>query len=168
MHIDRGALMERVRRIAGELGVKVVDVRVATHHVEYDLIAKDRKTVEGILHRIGKIRGLRFLDEEELDPSIWAKQLFNEERFWEFHELLEDVWRKAPEPKKSVLNGLILVAAAFVHLQRGDKESFFRVLGRALGRLQGFRGEVLGIRVEDVRRNVEEILGDGRPKVFKI
>ncbi len=167
--VDRGSLIRDARRAAGELGVRVVDVRVATHHVEYDLMAESRDRIEALLPKLGNIKEARFLDEETgWNPYIMAKQLFNQERFWEFHELLEDVWRRASGREKQALNGLILVAAAFVHLQRGDEESFFRVLGRALDRLRGFGGEVLGIKVGEVRERVKEILREGRPKVFKI
>ena len=47
-------------------------------------------------------------------------KLFNAGDFFEAHEVLEDVWRAAPLPEKRFLQGLIQIAVAFVHYQRGN------------------------------------------------
>jgi uncharacterized protein len=41
--------------------------------------------------------------------------LFNTQKFFEAHEALEAVWLKAEGERKTLLHGLIQVAAAFHH-----------------------------------------------------
>ena len=48
--------------------------------------------------------------------------LFNEERFWESHEVLESIWRVSEGSEKEALHSLILIAAAFVHFQKGEMD----------------------------------------------
>ncbi len=58
--------------------------------------------------------------------------LFDAGAFWEAHEVLEGLWRVDGDP---VWQGLIQIAAAGVHLQRGRPDPAARVLDRALGHL---------------------------------
>ena len=41
---------------------------------------------------------------------------FNNERFWECHEAFEGAWKQCTGDEKELIQGLILVAAALVHL----------------------------------------------------
>ncbi len=54
-------------------------------------------------------------------------KLFNEKKFFEAHEVLEDEWHKEKR-KNDYYKGLIQLAAAFVHIQkkqfRGARELF--------------------------------------------
>jgi len=56
--------------------------------------------------------------------------LFNEEKFFDAHEVLEDVWRAAPEPEKRFLQGLIQVAVALHHHSRGNVVGCLSLLTR--------------------------------------
>ena len=42
---------------------------------------------------------------------------FNGERFFEAHEVLEDLWHEYREADRIFIQGLIQIAAAFYHLQ---------------------------------------------------
>ena len=165
---DRDKLLRRAKSIAESMGVRLIDIRVASKHIEYDLFADNRERAELFASKIGDPMEIRGLDEKCRDSILQARELFNSERFWEFHELLEELWSKTSGREKKLLNGLILVAAAFVHLQRGDRDSFFRVLERSLGKLGKTEENIVGIPIKDVRKNVEEILRDGKPRIFKI
>ena len=61
--------------------------------------------------------------------------LFNEERFWEVHEVVEGEWKKAEGEEKEILQGIILYAAAYVHHQKNEKETALRMLRRAVEKL---------------------------------
>jgi uncharacterized protein len=65
------------------------------------------------------------------DSYALGIELFNEHRFFEAHEVLEDVWRDAPEPERKFLQGLIQVAVAMVHHSRGNSIGCRSVLERA-------------------------------------
>jgi uncharacterized protein len=58
-------------------------------------------------------------------------RLFEEHSFFEAHEVLEDVWRAAPEPERKFLQGLIQVAVALHHHSRGNLVGCRSLLERA-------------------------------------
>jgi hypothetical protein len=93
--------------------------------------------------------------------------LFNEERFWEAHEVLEEIWHPAKGVERDVIQGLILTAAALVHYQKNEKAVCVSILGRAmekLGALDNFKG--LGIK--RLRASIEQIQKDNTPKLLRI
>ena len=63
-------------------------------------------------------------------------RLFNEQRYWECHETLEQIWRKERDPvEKAVLQGVILAASALVHAQKSENEVCLGMIPRALEKL---------------------------------
>ncbi len=46
-------------------------------------------------------------------------RLFNRGKFFEAHEILESLWKETAGPERDFLKGLIQIAAAFVHIQKG-------------------------------------------------
>lgn len=62
-------------------------------------------------------------------------ELFNDERFFEAHEVLEDVWRVAPQHQKKFLQGLVQLAVAFHHYSTGNLIGSRSVMARALRNL---------------------------------
>ena len=46
-------------------------------------------------------------------------ELFNAHHFWHAHEKWEELWLKAAGEEKTFLQGLIQLAAAYHHVQRG-------------------------------------------------
>jgi len=65
--------------------------------------------------------------------------LFNGGRFFDAHEVLEDVWREAPwhSPLRRHLQGLVQVAVAFHHQSTGNYVGALSVLKRGLRNLEG-------------------------------
>ena len=64
--------------------------------------------------------------------------LLNRGEFYDAHEVLEDVWRAAPEPERRFLQGLIQVAVAFHHHSRGNRIGFRSLLERAIRNLSSY------------------------------
>lgn len=62
-------------------------------------------------------------------------ELFNAEEFWEAHEALEELWQADHDPFKQ---GLILFAAAYVHVQRNNPSGCRKCLERVLHYLTPF------------------------------
>ena len=62
--------------------------------------------------------------------------LFNEGKFFDAHEVLEDVWRAAHEEKK-IWQGLVQVAVALHHHSTGNYVGMRSVLLRAMKNLAG-------------------------------
>jgi RimJ/RimL family protein N-acetyltransferase/predicted metal-dependent hydrolase len=73
---------------------------------------------------------------------------FHSGAFFEAHEHWESVWLIAEEPEKTFLQGLIQVAAAFHHFQRGNCAGTISLLRSALRRLDGYAPAFAGIAVE--------------------
>jgi predicted metal-dependent hydrolase len=78
-------------------------------------------------------------------------RLFNAQKFFEAHEALEAVWLTEQGDEKLFLHGLIQVAAAFHHYQRGNWQGFGRVLARGARKLAKFTKLRDGIDVLDLR-----------------
>lgn len=100
-----------------------------------------------------------------------AAQLFNQERFWEVHEAIETLWRaEPPGPRKELLQGVILVAAAFVHKQKNREEVGLKVLGRALQKLKSAKdqGKIGPIDTQTLIARVEAMLRKGIMEPFRI
>lgn len=68
--------------------------------------------------------------------------LFNTQKFFEAHEVLEAVWLKAEGERKALLHGLIQVAAAFHHHRRCNPDGFRSLLEKGCKKLERFGAEV--------------------------
>jgi len=64
--------------------------------------------------------------------------LFNAQKFWHAHEAWERDWLGATDPHKQFLQGLIQLAAAYHHVQRGTFRGGVRLFDAALRRLSNF------------------------------
>lgn len=58
-------------------------------------------------------------------------RLFNQEKFFEAHEVLEDLWRREKGPARIFHQALIQTAAALVHIQKHNPEGARRLLAEA-------------------------------------
>src|ERR1700741_4617026 len=90
------------------------------------------------------------------DPYREGIALFNQHSFFEAHEVLEDVWRDAPEPERKFLQGLIQVAVALVHYSRGNQLGCRSVLQRARRNLSAYPAEHGGLNLSSLRDSLEQ------------
>lgn len=85
--------------------------------------------------------------------------LFNEGRFFDAHEVLEDVWRGASHPEKRIWQGLVQVAVAFHHYSTGNRVGMRSVLVRAMKNLgehpRNFHGIHLAQLLQSLRQWLE-------------
>lgn len=129
---DRRFLMSQLR----SLGVRLVNVRVASNHIEVDAYAENASDLVNTVSRfLGGVIEVVNLDAgvDFSDPFGAYVSLFNCERFWEAHEVLEEVWRVSRDLDTQ---GLIVAAAAFVKLQEDMPGSFLRLAQRALSMIK--------------------------------
>jgi predicted metal-dependent hydrolase len=63
---------------------------------------------------------------------------FNSRKFWEAHEAWETLWLSAESDLEQFLQGLIQVAAAYHHVQRGTYRGAPRLFAAGLKRLDAF------------------------------
>lgn len=67
------------------------------------------------------------------EAFAWGIDLFNRGFYWEAHEAWEPLWRAAhaDDPRRLLLKGLILLAAAGVKMREGKRAGMTRHAGRA-------------------------------------
>jgi len=164
---------ETVKPFHGDVG----NVRVSSYAIELDLLLDSKSKLQDAVHalegKLGPLLTLRELDM--LGPQLEADEvvrqgieLFNSERYWESHEALEYAWRKAPGSEKEVLQGVILVAAALVHLQRDEDKIALSIIERAYSKLAEKDPEYVGIDIENLRNELSRMLSACNPWFVKI
>lgn len=98
---------------------------------------------------------------EEHDPRTVEEslrlgaELWDQQRFFEAHECLENVWHAAPRGDRDLWQGVIQVAVAEVHRQRGNPSGALTLYRRAAERLRGYPDEHRGIDVTAALRHCE-------------
>ena len=171
---DVKMLQAKIRELLGSAD-KIGNLRISTSTIEFDLFAEqtDLNRSKSLLEaKISKVVTLRFIEsrgstrgkEETLREGI---DLFNQERFWEAHEVLEEIWHPATGVERDIIQGLILTAAALVHYQKNEKAVCISILGRArekLGTLDNFKG----LDIKRLRAGIEQILKDNTPKLLQL
>jgi uncharacterized protein len=82
--------------------------------------------------------------------------LFNARKFFEAHEVWEDLWLLEPEPEKTFLQGLIQLAAAYHHHSRENPRGAQSLLAAALAKLRRFPDNHRGIALAELRGESEQ------------
>jgi len=171
---DVKMLQVKIRELLGSAD-KIGNLRISTSAIEFDLFADqaDLNRSKSLLEaKVSKVVTLRSIDtrvstkgeEETLREGI---DLFNQERFWEAHEVLEEIWHPATGVERDIIQGLILTAAALVHYQKNENAVCVSILGRArekLGTLDDFNG----LDIKRLKAGIEQILSDNMPALLRI
>ena len=99
------------------------------------------------------------------DSPLFAKGLeeFRAGRFFEAHEEWEVLWKDSTGDDRVFLQGLIQLAAARVHLGRGNAAPAARLLALAKAKLDGFGDEEGGMNLGLLRKEMEAPAGFPRP-----
>jgi hypothetical protein len=110
-----------------------------------------KKSLEELdLHTITQI----VLSPQEQERLAEGVVLFNARKFWEAHEVWEEIWQSHPEDGRFFIQGLIQLAAAYHQLHRRIHRGFAIHLARAQERLVLFPDTFLGIDVKALREAV--------------
>ena len=91
------------------------------------------------------------------DPIADGIRLFNEEYFFEAHEVLEDAWRVERGEPRLFLQGLIQVCAGYHHFQNGNFVGAITLLERGADKMRRYPPRYLGI---DAAALIAHIDGD--------
>lgn len=82
-------------------------------------------------------------DDLDLPPAEaldLAQRLIDEGSPFRAHEVLEAVWKAAPEPERELWRGLAQVAVGLTHAQRGNTGGSRALLTRGADRVAGYDG----------------------------
>lgn len=160
-----------------EFGGDVGNLRVSSSAIELDLLLDSKanlpEATQALEKRLGPLLTLRELDipGPQIEPGEAIRegiQMFNEERYWESHEALESAWRRASGGEKGILQGIILLAAALVHLQKDEIPVTISVMGRAHAKLTSYHSKHFGINIDNLRDDISRMISTGRPEFLKI
>lgn len=105
----------------------------------------------------------------DADPryrEFW--KLFNAEKFFEAHEVLEALWRETPGPERDFYQGLIQIAAAFVHIQKGTPDGARKLLDKASEKLGKFSPAFCGLEIPHLLKQARLVLGMKDPHFPKV
>jgi len=171
---DVRILQTKIRELLGSTD-KIGNLRVSTTAIEFDLFAdqsdlnRSKSLLESNISKVVTLRSLesRISTRPESELLREGIDLFNQERFWEAHEVLEEIWHPATGVDRDTIQGLILTAAAFVHYQKNEKSVCVSILGRAkekLGKLDQFKRVDIG----SLKGSVGQILKDNTPVLLRI
>jgi uncharacterized protein len=94
-------------------------------------------------------------ERQGLDPIQEAIRLFNEEHFFEAHEVLEEVWRVEHGEPRLFLQGLIQICAAYHHAQNGNLVGATTLLQRGAEKMRRYPPGYLGIDTKDLLARVD-------------
>jgi hypothetical protein len=170
---DAKKLLSQADKLVSGMHTIVRDVRVSSRYIELDVsISKEYLDVlVKKLEEIGPLDHARYLVEEEMgkeETVEMGREYFNFERFWECHEILEGVWKKTYEGEKDLIQGVILVAAAFVHYQKYENNICLSILKRAMEKFGNSSGKYYDIDVDVLRNKVSEVIRSGKIETFTI
>jgi hypothetical protein len=173
---DATVLLTRARELVEkENEVIVRDSRVSKKYIEFDTSVPEGMDISDLVGRLEKISPLASYEHiverhvEKGEAIKRAIELFNDEKYWGTHEALEAVWKETPAgAERDLLNGVILVAAAFVHDEKYEQEICMSILRRARKKLEGATGRYHGIDMDRFVALVQNILATGIIERFTI
>lgn len=95
----------------------------------------------------------------DLEPWLYAVDLFNHGYWWACHEVLEALWHAAGRSTRRArfVQGILQVAAAYLNRSRGHHAAAPAQAERALRRIERAAGSrvTMGVDVPDFSRRVE-------------
>jgi hypothetical protein len=163
---------DRIRILNADVG----NLRVSPTAIEFDILTPSKEVFERCLTKL--VEGLgQILTVRELDISAQASAsalavkdgitLFNEERYWESHESLEVAWKTATGVEREILQGIILLAASLVHLQKDESDIALSIMNRANAKLPQ-QGVSYGIDLTELKQRLSKLLSENRPAFLKL
>ena len=88
----------------------------------------------------------------QVDPRFeQAVDLFNRRSWYEAHDAFEEIWHEMAGPDRRLLQGILQIAVAHVHLERGNLRGATILLGEGVGRLSSAMFGDLGLNLPLVR-----------------
>ncbi len=87
-----------------------------------------------------------------LDPRFKAAvDLFNRRAWYEAHDAFEEIWHETAGSDRRLLQGILQIAVAHVHLERGNLRGATILLGEGVGRLSSAESGDLGLDLPSLR-----------------
>ena len=75
-------------------------------------------------------------------------KLFNSCQWYKSHDVFEEIWHETGGPERQLLQGILQVAVAQVHLENSNKNGATILYGEALGRLKKYQLTNVGLDID--------------------
>ena len=85
-------------------------------------------------------------------------KLFNSCQWYKSHDVFEEIWHETGGPERQLLQGILQVAVAQVHLENSNINGATILYGEALGRLKKFQISNFGLDIEGLSKCVSKRL----------
>lgn len=102
-----------------------------------------------ILHR--RRYGKELLGVLQRAAVLWEARLF-----FEFHEILEDVWMKWRGPERRFLQGLIQLGVAFYHIQRNNYRGAMSMFRNGFAKVMPHSPRYCGVELKKFLKRIEK------------
>ena len=96
------------------------------------------------------------MDQASSSPLAEGIALFNGGRFYDCHDLLEEMWLVADSEEQRFLQGLIQAAVAFHHQELRRRGAARKMLEMAIAKLSDFQPIHRGVRVSPFVESLRE------------
>ena len=156
-------ILRQSRHLASGMDLILRDCRVSKKYIEFDTSIPQSNLDELIekLSSIGPLDHAKHVVEETVEKEEAISEgisYFNNERFWECHEILEGVWKNCDGNEKFLVQGLILIAAGLVHYQKDEDSICVSIFNRALEKLENSSGNYHNIDIDKIKKIVGEMI----------
>jgi uncharacterized protein len=162
---DANLILKKTRELTQSIEIIIRDCRISTKFIELDVSISKEYNVDKVLNLLKPISSIKELIEvkERHFPKNEAINnaivLFNEEKYWWSHEALEMIWKESNGEEKQLLNGLILVCAAFVHYQKDEYNVCLSILERSMIKFSRVKqSNYYKINIDEIKKRITKIL----------
>ena len=172
---DANLILKKTRELTQSIEIIIRDCRISTKFIEVDISIPKTYEVDKVLNMLKTISSIKELVEvkerhytknEAINNAI---VLFNDEKYWWSHEALEMIWKESHGEEKQLLNGLILVCAAFVHYQKDEYNVCLSILERSMIKFSTVKKSIYyGINIDEIKKRITKILQSKEIVLFKI
>ena len=87
-----------------------------------------------------------------------AMKLFNSCQWYKSHDVFEEIWHETGGPERQLIQGILQVAVAQVHLENSNLNGAMILYWEALGRLKKFHLSNFGLDIEGLSNCVSRRL----------
>jgi predicted metal-dependent hydrolase len=172
---DANLILKKTRELTQSIEIIIRDCRISTKFIELDISIPKTHEVDNVLNLLKTISSIKevievkerhYTKNESINNAI---VLFNDEKYWWSHEALEMIWKESHGEEKQLLNGLILVCAAFVHYQKDEYNVCLSILERSMIKFSTVKKSIYyGINIDEIKKRITKILQNKEIVLFKI
>ncbi len=172
---DADFILKKSREITHSIKITIRDCRISSRFIELDISLEKKDSIDKVSNLLNTISSTKEIIEvkerhlTKIEAINKAIILFNDEKYWWSHEALEMVWKEAIGQEKLLLNGLILICAAYVHYQKNENNICFSILERSMAKFTNVKESTYhSINIHKIKNIITQILDNKKIIKFRI